>query len=716
MKQVLQHFKTGVISVEEVPVPILKAGCLLVRNKASLISKGTEGGRVQLGKMSLLGKARARPEQVKKVIQALRTEGLVKQTLDVPFPMGYSCAGIAEATAEDVTDIEVGTAVACGGSGIANHAEYVVVPRNLCVPIPKDVSIKKATFTTVGAIAMQGIRMADVRLGENVVVIGLGLVGLLTVLLLKASGCHVLGIDIDPQRVQWVEENGICPAVARNTANLADRVLEFSGGHGADTVIITAAVASNDPIVLAGEITRYRACVVVLGRTVMDAPRDTFLFKELTLRTSYAYGPGADDPTYEKDGHDYPIGFVRWTENRNMACFLNLLNEKKIDISPLITNVFPLDKAPEAFDLITTSTQPNIGVILEYADETQGAASRGQPSVSRVVSAGTPKARLKAGIIGAGSFATNIMIPLLAKRMDVALNTIASATGIKAAALARKYDISATVSDANQIIASADIDCIFIFTRHGSHAGFARQALLAGKHVFVEKPMALTHQELEGVIAAQHKSNKVLMVGFNRRFSPLAIRMKHFFSDRYQPMMIKYRGNVGYRPPEHWLHDPVDGGGVILGEACHYIDYCRWMANSPIVNVDAKCLGPSNTRSIPEDNVIITLEFGDGSLAEISYISNGAKGFSRERCEAHADEQSAVWEDFRTVKLVKDLGLPKVHRNILFPKKGYQQELDAFFSAISPYGSTEMEWLPSQLDSSLAAIRAAESIRSKPAT
>jgi predicted dehydrogenase/threonine dehydrogenase-like Zn-dependent dehydrogenase len=707
MKQVLQHFKSGVISVEDVPVPIEKPGCVLVRNKASLISKGTEGGTVQLGKMNLLGKARARPEQVKKVIQALRTEGLlatvnaVNQTLDLPFAMGYSCAGVVEAAAENVTGIEVGSAVACGGSGIANHAEYVVVPRNLCVPIPKDVSFKQAAFTTVGAIAMQGIRMADVRLGENVVVIGLGLVGLLTAMMLKASGCHVLGIDIDPERVKWVEQSDICGAVSRSSATLGEQVLVFSAGYGADAVIITAAVASNDPVVLAGEITRHRACVVVVGRTVMDAPRATYLFKELTLRTSYAYGPGAEDPTYEKDGHDYPIGLVRWTENRNMACFLNLLNQKKIDISPLITNVFPVDKAPEAFDLITASTQHSIGVILEYADEAQSVDSRGQSSIGRAVSAGTPKACLKAGIIGAGSFATSIMVPLLAKRKDVALQAIASSTGIKAAALARKYGMSAAVSDANQIIASADIDCIFIFTRHGSHAGFARQALLAGKHVFVEKPMALTHQELEGVIAAQHKSNKVLMVGFNRRFSPLAVRMKHFFSDRCQPMMIKYRGNVGYRPPEHWLHDPADGGGVILGEACHYIDYCRWVVDSPIVNVDAKCLGSSNTRSIPEDNVIITLEFGDGSLAEISY---------------HADERSAVWEDFRTVKLVKNLGLPKTHRKLLFPQKGYQQELDAFFTAIQQTGSSEIEWISGQLDSSLAAILAAECIHSNPAT
>ena len=720
MKQVLQYFKTGVISVEEVPVPALKPGCVLVRNKASLISKGTEGGRVQLGKMSLLGKARARPEQVKKVVQALRTEGLlatinaVQQTLDVPLPIGYSCAGIVENTSDDVTDIQVGKPMACGGSGIANHAGYVVVPRNLCVPIPDNVSFREAAFTTVGAIAMQGIRMADLRLGENVVVIGLGLVGLLTVLMLKASGCRVLGVDIDPQRVAWVEENGICSAVTRDASSLIDRVLVFSRGYGTDAVIITAAVASNDPLTLAGEIARQRGRVVVLGRTEMNAPRETYLFKELQLRTSYAYGPGADDPTYEKEGHDYPVGFVRWTENRNMECFLDLLSENKIGITPLITHTFLVDKAPEAFELITSSTELNIGVILEYPDKTEDEGSQVKPKTSPVISATTQGDHMRAGILGAGSFATNIMIPLLAKRKDMTLQAIASSTGIKAAALAKKYGIQRSVTEATEIIGAQDVDSVFIFTRHGTHASFAEQALLAGKHVFVEKPLALTEEELERVVAAQEKSGRILMVGFNRRFSPLALKMKNFFSDRSQPMLIKYRGNVGYRPPEHWLHDPVDGGGIIIGEACHYIDYCRWMVDSTIVKVDARCLGPSNTRFIPEDNVIITIDFEDGTLAVISYISNGAKGFSRERCEAHADARSAVWEDFRYVKLVNDLGLPKIHRKPLFPNKGYKQELDAFFTAIRQTGSNEIEWLSTQLDSSLAAIRAAKCIQSVP--
>lgn len=719
MKQILQNIKTGVVSIMDVPVPRLRRGCLLVRNRASLISTGTEGGTVKLGKMSLLGKARARPEQVKKVIQSLRTEGImatvnaVNRTLDLPIPLGYSCSGVVQASSDEVTDLPVGTPVACGGAGMAYHADFVVVPRNLCVPIPSGVSFQHAAFTTVGAVAMQSVRIADVRLGENVVVIGLGLVGLIVLQILKSAGCRVFGIDIDPQRINWVEENGVCTAVLRNADNIHDRILEFSNGYGVDAVIITAAVESNDPVALAGEITRYKGRVVVVGRTIMNAPRETYLFKELQLCTSYAYGPGADDSTYELKGHDYPIGYVRWTENRNMQAFLNLLSEKKIDINPLITHEFPVEKAPAAYDLITTSKKLNIGVILEYKDDGSDKTSSVLSQTASVSTATFRPDSLRVGIIGAGSFATNFMIPLLAKRKDITLHSIASSTGIKATALAKKYGITRAVSEADEIIEAPDIDCVFIFTRHGTHATFSEKSLLAGKHVFVEKPLSLTKEELEKVISAQKSSGNILMVGFNRRFSPLAFKIKNFFSDRCQPMLIRYRGNVGYRSPEHWLHDPIDGGGVILGEACHYIDYCRWMIDSPITNVEAKSLGPSNTRFIAEDNVTINISFQDGSIAAISYVSNGAKGFGNERCEAHGDGKSAVWEDFKFVKLVKDLKFPKIHRNRIILNKGYREELDAFFRRVKEKDSSEIEWLPSQLDSSLASIKAAKCIISK---
>lgn len=709
----LQNFKTGVVTVEEVPKPALRPGCVLVRNRASVISIGTEAGTVKLGKMSLLGKARARPEQVKKVIQALRTEGLVAtvsavtRTLDLPIPLGYSCAGTVEAVGEGVTDIEPGTPMACGGGGMAYHAEFVVIPRNLCVPIPGDVAFEHASFTTLGSIAMQGIRIADSRLGENVVVIGLGLVGLLTVLILKASGCRVFGIDVNAERIDWVTKNGICPAAVRSDGNVHQKVLEFSGGFGADGVIVTAAAPTNDPVALAGEIARYKGRVVVVGRTVMDAPRETYLFKELELHTSYAYGPGTGDPTYELDGHDYPIGYVRWTENRNMQCFLDLVSERKIDLAPFVTHTFPIEQAPKAFDMIAEPGQSPIGVLIKYGDGEDELMRPVEPDKPPLHHPESLTRNIRVGIIGAGSFATNVMLPLLAKRKDLDLQIIASSTGIKAAALAKKYSIPHCTSEAQQILKAVDLDCVFILTRHGTHASFTEQALLSGKHVFVEKPLALNETSLKAVVDAQARSGKVLMVGFNRPFSTLAQKLKDHFADRCQPMVVEFRGNVGYRPPEHWLHHPYDGGGVILGEGCHYVDFCRWLIDSSIRSIDASCIGGAKSGVLPEDNAAISLSFEDGSMARILYLSNGSPTIGRERCEVHCEGKSGLWEDFRYLKLAGTSAFPRVFRHLVFPEKGYAEELDAFFARVKKSDRDKEDWLTRQIDSSAASIIAA---------
>jgi predicted dehydrogenase/threonine dehydrogenase-like Zn-dependent dehydrogenase len=706
------------VSVEEVPRPALRPGCVLVRNSASLISVGTEAGTVKLGKMSLMGKARARPEQVKKVVQALRTEGLVatinavNRSLDLPVPLGYSCAGTVEAVGEGVTDIEPGDRVACGGAGMAYHAEFVVVPRNLCVGIPENASFDHAAFTTLGAIAMQGVRIADSRLGENIVVIGLGLVGLLTVQVLRASGCRVFGIDVNPERVEWASRNGICLAAVRSTDNLYEKILEFTNGYGTDAVIITAAAPTNDPVALAGEISRYKGRIVVVGRTVMEAPRETYLFKELELCTSYAYGPGTGDPTYEQAGYDYPIGYVRWTENRNMQCFLNLVSEKKIDLNLLITHRFSVDQAPTAFDIITKPGQPPIGVLINYDD---ASGPRLSPSVTVIpspVSSSVPHRQcIRVGVIGAGSFATNVMLPLLAKRKDIKIQIIASSTGVKAAALAKKYHIPQCTSEPFEVIEADYLDCVFILTRHGTHAAFAERALLAGKHVFVEKPLALTEESLRAVSDAQTTSGTSLMVGFNRPFSPLAQKLKSFVAGHCQPMVVEFRGNVGYRPPEHWLHHPSEGGGVILGEACHYIDFCRWLVDSPIVSTNASCVGGIGTGIIPEDNAAISLAFEDGSIARILYVSNGSTGLGRERCEVHSEGKSAVWEDFKYLKLIRRSGFPKVSRDFLFLKKGYEEEANLFFKSMKGPDPSKTDWLLRQLDASSATIIAARKVR-----
>jgi predicted dehydrogenase/threonine dehydrogenase-like Zn-dependent dehydrogenase len=722
MKQVVQNFKTGAVTVEEVPAPAVRPGCVLVRNVASLISAGTEGGTVQLGKKSLLGKARARPEQVKKVLQAIRTEGVlgtvgaVNRTLDLPIPLGYSCSGVVDEVGEGVTDLAKGDRVACGGAGMAYHAGVVVVPRNLCVPLPDAVSHEQAAFTTVGSIAMQSARIADLKLGESAVVIGLGLVGLLTGAILSAAGCRVIGIDVDPRRVQWVRDRDLYDTFERSTDTLMDQVLTRTGGFGADAVIVTAGVNSNDPVSLGGELARYKGRVVVVGRTVMEAPRDTYLFKELELCTSLAYGPGTGDASYEQEGYDYPIGYVRWTENRNMQCFLDLVARGRVDLSMLCTHTFPVEQADEAFDVVTDPQQACIGVVLTYGEGVAhtGRVVRRRPDERaqrsrRSAASGAEK--LRVGVIGTGSFATNIMLPLLAARKDVEIAGLVSATGTRAAALAAKYDVPLVSSDAKELIDADDIDCLFVFTRHGTHASYAEQGLRQGKHVFVEKPLAMTLEQIEAVNRAQQESGGALMVGFNRRWSPLAQKMKRFFDGRCQPMIVTFRGNVGYRPPEHWLHDPKQGGGVILGEGCHFIDFCRWLVDAPLVSVRAESVGPSDARLVPEDNVRVDLRFQDGSLATVVYVSNGAPGLGREQCEAHADGKSAVWRDFKYLSLTHGLSLSKVSRKLV-PDKGFKAELAAFLDQAREheFRSVTLPWLESQFDSSHASIQAARNV------
>jgi len=718
MKQVLQNFKNGELKVEEVPAPIRRPGFVLVRNHYSLISAGTEGGTAKLGKMSLLGKARARPEQVKKVLQVVRADGLLTaykaamRSLDMPVAFGYSCAGQVIELGSGVTNIAVGDWVACGGAGYANHAEVVSVPRNLCVKAPEGVDLRYVAFTTLGSIAMQGVRIADARLGENVVVIGLGLVGLLTCQLLRAAGCNVFGVDIDANRVQFAIEHDFCQAAAtREAENLAEQVTAFTGGYGADAIIITAAASSNDPVMLAGELARYKARVVVVGRTEMNAPRETYLFKELELHTSLAYGPGTGDPAYEEKGQDYPIGYVRWTENRNMAAFLQLIAAGKITLDPLITHEFDIDAAQKAFQIVTGEIkEPSIGIVLRYPHSeaaVRDAPKRVtlQPSDSPVVK--PTKDVVRVGVIGAGSHAINVMVPLLAKQKKVELRGIASATGVRAQALGKKYDFIYCAADAQELFNDSEIDAVFILSRHNTHAPLTIAALEAGKHVFVEKPLAMTEAELQQVKEVQQQTGLAVMVGFNRRYAPMAVKLKAFFANRAQPISIIYRTNVGYRPPEHWLHDPQQGGGVIIGEACHFIDFCHWLVDAPPVGVLAHKLDGAKQGIIPEDNVHVTLNFADGSLATIAYLSNGSKSYSRERVEVHGENGSGMLEDFRRLELVRGLGRIKRKRAMLRQDKGFAGSIEQFLSATK---NGEEESFKSQYLSSLITIKAANQV------
>ncbi|MEW6264413.1 MAG: bi-domain-containing oxidoreductase [Thermodesulfobacteriota bacterium] len=714
MKQILQNFKTGELKVEEVPRPQVRPGAVLVKNLYSLISAGTEGGTVALGKMSLLGKARARPEQVKKVIGVIRTEGLLTayqaatRALEMPVALGYSSAGRIVETGEGVSDFKAGDLVACAGANMAVHAEYVVVPRHLCARIPEGLEPRLAAFTTIGCVALHGLHVAGIGLGETAVVIGLGLVGLLTVGLLEAAGVKVLGVDVDPAKVKFAEDRGLCRAWTRSAGNLEASLLAAAGGLGADAVFITAAAPTNDPLVLAGRLARPRGRVIVVGRTEMHAPRETYLFKELELRTSYAYGPGVGDPEYEEQGRDYPLSYVRWTENRNMAAFLDLAAAGRLRLADLVTHEYPLEAAAQAYQAITDRDGgPSLAVLLKYDPEDREEPKRvpGRAVPAKTIGAGT----VRVGVLGAGSFATNFLVPALAGRKDLVLRGIASTTGVKAKALGDKYGFEYCAADPKEIIEDDRTDCVFILTRHDSHAPLALAALEAGKHVFVEKPLALNQVELAEVIKARQETGLEVRVGFNRPFADLSLKLAGFLAGRRQPLAAIYRANVGFRPPEHWLHDPRQGGGVILAEACHFIDYCHWLAGADPVLVQTLSLSGAGSGLINEDNVHLEMSFADGSLATIAYLSCGDPAGGRERLEVMAEGGLAVLEDFKELALFRQ-GRKTRHRAALTADKGYSAEIESFLAAARGR-ARDPRLFRRQALSSLATIEAVESLR-----
>lgn len=711
MKQILADLRDGAVQVRDVPVPAPRRGFVLVRNLHSLISAGTEGATLKLGRMSAVDKARARPEQAMKLIELARSQGpltayqVAQRALDMPVALGYSCAGIVESVGAECDGVQPGQLVACAGQGWASHAEFVSVPRRLCVPVPAGVPSGHAAYATVGAIALQSLRVADVKLGETVVVIGLGLVGLLVCQLARANGCRVVGLDVDPQRVALVQSQGWGDAaLADDAAN--GIIAGLTGGHGADAVIVTAATEDAGPVALAGELSRRKGRVVVVGRTPMVAPRETYLFKELSLHTSMAYGPGTGDPRYEVDGHDYPLPYVRFTEERNIEAFLGQLALGNLDLAPLTTHRFPVSEADQAFAALDAGTSPRgIGVLLEYGDAGEVAAHQ-KIEVSRsagtlaAASAQTPSLRLS--VIGAGSFATHEFLPLL-KGAGADLRGIVSLTGVRAQALASKHGFQYCASDAAAVLDDHETDAVLILTRHDTHAELAARALAAGKHVFVEKPLALTLDELRVVREAQQVSNKLVMVGFNRRYAPLAMRMKETFAGRTQPMVVTYFANVGFRPPEHWLHHPTEGGGVIVGEACHHLDFCRWLVDAPLADFSVTPVGKRHGQ--PVDTVQVTLRFVDGSIASVVYASNGNRRFPTETVEACSGGRQARLVDFRLIETPGRWMLRR-HRAWLAVDKGHRAQLTRFLSAAA--GTTTPFDIESYFESSRLAIEVSQ--------
>jgi predicted dehydrogenase/threonine dehydrogenase-like Zn-dependent dehydrogenase len=688
MKQILQQPGTGEITVSEVPAPQLVPGCVLVRIAASLVSVGTERASSEFARKNLLLKAQARPDLVREVVGKVRREGLlsavqaIRSRLDQPLALGYSSAGRVVGIGEGITDIRVGDRVACAGAGYAVHAELACVPRLLIakLPEPSPLTFDEAAFATLGSIALHGVRTADVKLGDTVAVIGLGLLGQLTVQILKAAGCHVLGMDIAPNRAELASRLG-ADATAALSSEFRDLCYERSRGAGVDAVLITAETQSSDPVNLAAEIARDRGIVVAVGMVGMDIERRLYYEKELDFRVSRSYGPGRYDAAYEQKGHDYPIGYVRWTETRNMEAFLELLTDGKLDLKSLITHRFSIERALGAYDLITGKTGEHfLGVLIIYPEQPNQSQVLELTRRSRSSRSATP---VTIGLLGAGSFAVSTLLPAIKHVSGVEFVGVCNATGIRSRHAAEKFGFQYCTTDEQEILSDARISTVVIATRHDLHARQVVKALNAGKHVFCEKPLCLSQEELADVVRSYSRSAQTqqpfLMVGFNRRFAPMTRRMKAFLSEIHEPLAMHYRVNAGYLPLDHWVHDPEQGGGRILGEVCHFIDFLMYLAGSPPLEVQASSL--SNSGQYSGENVVVSLRFANGSQGTIDYLANGDKSFSKERVEVFGGGAVAVLEDFRRLELVRHGKKQAMHARWR-QDKGHRCECEALATAI----------------------------------
>jgi predicted dehydrogenase len=688
LKQMFQSARTGVSTVEEVPAPAITTGKVLVQNAASLVSAGTERMVVEFAEKNMLQKAKARPDLVRQVMDKARREGVlntldaVRSRLDQPLSLGYSSAGTVIAVGDGISDIKVGDRVACSGMNYASHAEIVSVPRLLTTLIPSaTVIFEEAAFTTVGAIALHGIRLADVKLGETVAVIGLGLIGQLTVQMLKAAGCVVLGMDLDEERCRLAEKYG-CDASADNSESFESLVASRTRERGADTVLITAAASGNEPVELAGRIARSRAIIVAVGAVGTEVPRKSYYEKELDFRISRSYGPGRYDPEYEEKGHDYPISYVRWTESRNMEAFLQFVAQGKVQIQGLITHRFAIDQATEAYDLITGKrNERSMGVLIRYPEQVD--VRRRIDLIPESDSASHEDVRV--GVLGAGLFASQVLLPAMQKAGEIELVGVCTATGGNASHAASRFGFRYCTTDESEILGNSSVNTVLIATRHHLHAGQVIASLEAGKHVFCEKPLCLDEQELALITRAKAVAkNQLLMVGYNRRFAPMAVALKKFFADSKEPISVQYRVNAGPIPPEHWVHDPKQGGGRIIGEVCHFVDFLIFAVGAMPVSVFAAAL-PSAAN--PPDSIAVTVTFENGSLGTIHYIADGDKSYGKERVEVFGNGSIAVLDDFRTLELVKN-GKRATTNSSLRQDKGHTGEWRAFAKAISGGGKS----------------------------
>ncbi|MFA6232591.1 MAG: bi-domain-containing oxidoreductase [Bacteroidota bacterium] len=723
MKQISQHIKTGAMKVSEVPAPSAGAGMVLVKNFFSVISAGTEKTSVDSRKSSLLQRAKSQPDEVRKAIDEVKRNGLTRtykrimSKLDSYAGLGYSAAGVVIAVEESVQDIEIGDRVACAGAEYAFHSDIIAVPRNLVARIPEGVSMESAAYTTIASIALQGVRQTAPLLGETIVIIGLGLLGQFTVQFLKANGCKVIGVDLDPLAVQMALRSGADVALHRHDDPVASVVQSISGGHGADAVIITAGTTSNDPIDLAGKLLRERGRVVIVGAASMNIPRGPYYMKEIDIRISRSYGPGRYDKHYEEEGLDYPIGYVRWTENRNMQAYLQLLAQGRINTDVLTTHRFSIDDALKAYALIEgPKTEAYTGIVLAYddmdAEELKTLTHDPSSSPAPVIS--SKRSSLTVGFIGAGSFASGFLLPHLKEIDDVTLDCVCNRSGLTGADMRGKFGFRRSSTNPEDVLADDVMGTVFIATRHGQHAPFAFDALQHGKHVFVEKPLALCEEELLPIetLMTTHPTlrGKIqLMVGYNRRFAPLIMDMKTFFAEYREPSVIHYYVNAGFLPKDHWTQHPSEGGGRIIGEVCHFIDTIQYLTGALPQRISAECIASENAAVTNYDSVNITLRMSNGSVGSITYVANGDSSIPKERIVMSCGNASAVMDNFQTLILARD---GKQTRKKGDGDKGHRNEVIAFLDAIRTKGDPVIS-VESLMATSRATFRVIDALNKK---
>ena len=676
MKQIFENLRNGEIEFFDVPLPNVGRGKVLVKNYYSLISSGTEKGLLEFGTKNLLEKAKARPDLVMQVLEKVRTEGILTtyqkamQKLEDFLPLGYSCAGQVVEIGKGVKDFNRGDMVACAGSGYANHAEYVSVPENLVVKIPQGVSPEEASFVAFGSIALHGIRQSGANLGDFVAVVGLGLIGLITVQLLKSCGCKVIGLDVDSSKRELALQLGVDLFVDLKSDNFGVEVASFTNGVGVDEVLMTASTDSNTPVELVPQIIRDRGTLVIVGVSKIDIPRNPYYKKEITVKFSRSYGPGRYDPTYEENGVDYPVGYVRWTEKRNMEAFLSLISSGQVNLKPLISCILPIEKYREAYDLIlgkVKSDKKVIAVMFEYSKDVEIKKITFLKDNYKKI-----PGKVGVSIIGSGNFTKSTLLPNLSKlKEEVDLLGISSQSGGSAGVIANRYRFKYATSDYREILQDPQTDLIFITVPHNLHASIASEALRGGKDVFVEKPLAINLDQLKEIVKAKEESGRRVMVGFNRRFSPLTQWIRDLLGNKL-PLIISYRINAGIVPAHHWINDPDVGGGRIIGEVCHFIDFMIYMFNSQPLRVFGSCVRKDHGDFLPFDNCAFNIEFENGSVGNIIYESIGPEVLPKERVEILGDNFGGIIDNFIRAEFYK--GGKVVRKRLFAQDKGFLNE------------------------------------------